>query len=198
MLDKLYIRLLRLVILTIITLNFICFLTTFNPKALINPFFIKNRTISCYFLLKHIIFVSGIPTKIKDMDKINKTVESVSKKHMVDPLLIHAVIKVESKYNPFAISKTGAMGLMQLMPKTFFSLGFENPFDIEQNIEAGTMYLSTLLKRFNSLELALSAYNAGPSSIVNNSIPNIGETKHYVKKIIREYNQLKTQKASPQ
>ncbi|KAA0257330.1 lytic transglycosylase domain-containing protein [Deferribacter autotrophicus] len=192
MLEKIYKSIFKLFILYLVVLNFLCFITTFNPKALINPFFIKNRTISVYLLLKHIIFESGIPVKIRDMEKINKTVNQVAEKYSVDPKLIHAIIKVESKYNPFAISRTGAMGLMQIMPITFFEMGFKDPFNIEENIEAGTKYLKIQLGYFKKLELALSAYNAGPGAITNNKIPEIFETKHYLKKILIEYTSLKS------
>ncbi|MGA1847125.1 lytic transglycosylase domain-containing protein [Deferribacter abyssi] len=192
MLERIYKSIFKIFIFYILILNFFCFITTLNPKALINPFFIKNRTISVYLFLKHIIFESGIPTKIKDMELIEKTVTHISKKYNVDSLLIHAIIKVESEYNPFAISRTGAMGLMQIMPVTFFEMDFNDPFNIEENIEAGTKYLKIQLTNFKKLELALSAYNAGPSTIINNKIPEIVETKQYVKKILIEYTKLKS------
>lgn len=117
---------------------------------------------------------------------INSAVSSASKKYNVSEDLIHAVIKQESSYNKDAVSKCGAQGLMQLMPETAKALGVTNAFDIYQNIDAGTKYLSQQLQIFNGdISLALAAYNAGPNAIKKyGGIPPYSETQNYVKKIL--------------
>lgn len=175
----------------VLVLNTCTFLTTLNPKAFINPFHIKTRTISVYYLTRHVAFVSGLTFRKTSEEMINERVDFYSKKYGIDPELVRIVIDVESKYNKYAISRTGAMGLMQLMPITFKDMGGEDPFDIDTNLEAGIRYLSIQMKRFKSTELALSAYNAGPYNVASrgNQIPDFGETKRYVKTIMYRYNQ---------
>ena len=117
---------------------------------------------------------------------INFAVSSASKKYNVSEDLIHAVIKQESSYNKDAVSKCGAQGLMQLMPATAKALGVTDAFDIYQNIDAGTKYLSEQLQTFNgNISLALAAYNAGPNAVKKyGEIPPYSETQNYVKKIL--------------
>jgi soluble lytic murein transglycosylase-like protein len=111
--------------------------------------------------------------------------DAASKNRLVNNSLILAVIKVESGFNSQAISRKGAMGLMQLMPGTASDLGVTNPLDPEQNIFGGTKYLSDCLKTFKDLDLALAAYNAGPGRVAKlNRVPMIEETQKYVKDVI--------------
>ncbi|HWR59081.1 MAG TPA: lytic transglycosylase domain-containing protein [Thermodesulfovibrionales bacterium] len=111
-------------------------------------------------------------------------------KYAIDPSLVHAVIKTESNGNPYAVSKKGAMGLMQLMPMTANDLQVSNPFDPEDNIDGGTKYLKYLIDKFKGdLTLALAAYNAGPKLVEKRrAVPEISETKQYVKKVLSLYN----------
>lgn len=113
-------------------------------------------------------------------------VQQAAAKYEIEPDLIHAVIKTESNGNQRAVSKKGAMGLMQLMPSTAYDMNVVNPFNPEENIEGGTRYLKQLLEKFNGdLTLALAAYNAGPKTVEKyGNVPPISETRQYVKKII--------------
>ncbi|OHD53274.1 MAG: hypothetical protein A2014_05105, partial [Spirochaetes bacterium GWF1_49_6] len=114
----------------------------------------------------------------------------------VDESLVKAVIQQESQYNPKAVSKAGAMGMMQLMPQTAEILGVTDPFDVRQNIFGGTNYLSDMLKQFNgNVVKALAAYNAGPNKVEKaGGVPNIEETKDYVNKVMNFYYEYKNSK----
>jgi soluble lytic murein transglycosylase-like protein len=110
-------------------------------------------------------------------------------KYQLEPAFLHAVITAESSYQREAISKAGAMGLMQLMPVTAERFGVDDPFDPMQSINAGALYLNILLEEFKSKELALAAYNAGEGTVRRNNlkIPPYPETRRYVDKVIRFY-----------
>lgn len=108
--------------------------------------------------------------------------------HDVDFSLLKSIIKVESNFDNQAVSHKGAMGLMQIMPQNFSFLNIRNPFDPEENIMGGTLYFKQLMEKFNKLELALAAYNAGPGTVDRyNGIPPIPETKGYVNKVLAHY-----------
>lgn len=114
----------------------------------------------------------------------------------IDAALIHAVITAESGYNPAAISRTGAQGLMQLMPGTARRYAVKDAFDPKQNIRGGTRYLRDLLAMFdNNIELALAAYNAGENAVIRHGrkIPPYRETQAYVPKVMRLYSQYSAQ-----
>jgi hypothetical protein len=112
----------------------------------------------------------------------------------IDPMLIKAIIKVESNFNSRVVSPKGAMGVMQLMPQTARRVGVSNPYDPAQNIRGGTKYFMMLKKMFNgNLRLALAGYNAGEEAVIQygNQIPPYRETINYVDKVITHYNYLK-------
>lgn len=117
-------------------------------------------------------------------------ISSKSEKYKVEPSLVYAVIEVESNWNHKAISKKGAIGLMQLMPATAKDMNVNNVFDPEENIDGGIRYLRYLLDRFNGdIALTLAAYNSGPTKVKRfNGIPPIKETKRYVKRVLSIYN----------
>jgi soluble lytic murein transglycosylase-like protein len=112
----------------------------------------------------------------------------------IEAALVHAVITAESGYNPGAISKTGAQGLMQLMPGTAKRYAVKDAFDPKQNIRGGTRYLRDLLDQFdNNIELAVAAYNAGENAVIRHGrkIPPYRETQAYVPKVLRLYNKYR-------
>lgn len=113
-----------------------------------------------------------------------------AEKYRVDPSLVRAVITAESGFNASAVSEKGAIGLMQLMPSTAVDMGSADPFDPEDNIEAGVRYLSALLERFSGdLELALAAYNAGPANVEKyGAVPPIEETRNYIDRVFSIYD----------
>ena len=122
---------------------------------------------------------------------IEAEIEIAARTHGIDANLIRAVIRAESSYRPDAVSRAGAMGLMQLMPGTAASLGVTDPFDIRQNIDAGTRYLVRQLERFNGdLSLALAAYNAGPNAVIRHGgIPPFPETQNHVPRVLRFFDE---------
>jgi soluble lytic murein transglycosylase-like protein len=118
-----------------------------------------------------------------------------SSRHQVDPAIVKAIIMAESGYNPRAISKAGAKGLMQLMPKTAQDLGVEDSFNPQQNISGGVRYFKQLMNRFNGdFKLALAAYNAGSTTVRRyKGVPPFKATKHYIKKVFKYYQLYKNQ-----
>jgi len=117
-----------------------------------------------------------------------------SRAHRLHPALIRAVIKTESDFDPQAVSRAGAIGLMQLMPQTAVRLDVRDSYNPDENIGGGTKYLRQLLDRFNgNLPLALAAYNAGEHVVERyQGLPPIPETRQYVKKVLRYYRNFLT------
>jgi len=126
----------------------------------------------------------------RNMETFHSTVDEKAKLHNIDPQLVKAVIRAESNWNPDAISRKGALGLMQLMPSTAALLGVANPFDPIENIDGGVRYLKHMIVQFNgNLTLALAAYNAGPKLVEKKGmVPSIPETVAYVKRVMEYYN----------
>lgn len=116
-------------------------------------------------------------------------VREIASSHGLDPNLVDLVIRMESGYNPWAVSRKGAQGMMQLMPATASMYGVRDVFDARQNVVGGVRYLRDLLARYSSnLSLALAAYNAGPTAVERHGgIPPFRETQHYVSSILDAY-----------
>ncbi len=117
-------------------------------------------------------------------------INSACQRHRVDPSLVHAIIKVESDFNPYALSRKGAMGLMQLMPQTAIEWNVKNSYNPAENIDGGVKYLRYLIDRYEgNLSLALAAYNSGETAVKKwGTIPPFKETQNYVDRILRIYN----------
>ena len=119
-------------------------------------------------------------------------VQEVSARYNVPAKLIHSIILAESNYDPWAVSKKGAVGLMQLMPETAREYGVVDRYDPQQNIEGGVKYLKYLMKLFNDkTDLVLAAYNAGQEAIKKyDGIPPYNETINYIRKVTANYNKV--------
>lgn len=129
-------------------------------------------------------------TQASVQSQIDAIVNRVSNFYQVNPKLIYAMIRVESDYDPTAISPKGAMGLMQLIPSTAERFGVRNPFDPKENIQGGVSYLRYLLNLFGgNLPLSLAAYNAGEETVIRSGgIPAIPETENYVREVSHLYH----------
>lgn len=138
---------------------------------------------------------------VKDEEKtqsstIEASIKKAAEKYNVDAKLIESVIKQESNFNPNSVSSAGAMGLMQLMPSNAKYYGASNPFDVDQNVDAGTKLLKDYLNMYgNNKKMALAAYNAGPTRIKNKGVTDTSqfyklpnETQNYVKKVMDYYS----------
>ena len=124
-------------------------------------------------------------------DRLDRIVRDAAERHKVDPALLKAVISTESGWNPQAVSRKGAVGLMQLIPETAQRFGVGNPYDPAQNVEAGTTYLKTLLDRYDGdLNKSLAAYNAGEHAVDRSGgVPAFRETREYVQRVTNAYFQ---------
>jgi len=146
------------------------------------------------------VIESQVPFKIevpyfvkKSVHKFHPIILEAAGQYQIEAALIKAIIMAESSYNPWAISKKGAIGLMQIMPRTAESLGVENIFDPEHNINAGVKYYKQLLAKFKGdVKLALAAYNAGAKNVLKyQGIPPFKATQCYVKKVFEYYQYYK-------
>lgn len=129
------------------------------------------------------------PSMNLDRDGVEKLVREAAERHNMDPALIRAVIETESNWNSSAISRKGAVGLMQLIPTTAHRFGVNDLYSPQQNVDAGVKYLKTLLERYNgNLDLALAAYNAGEGAVDRaHGVPSFRETRDYVQKVQSAY-----------
>lgn len=160
-----------------------------NLKPILISYYISPNNHKLRSKYKQLSARSGRLTHKVTVD-IAPLIEKYAEKHSVDPYLIRAIMKTESNFRPYAVSPCGAVGLMQLMPETARSLGVRDFFDPEQNIEAGTKYIKGLLLRLKSTTLAIAAYNAGPYSVLkHNGVPPYYETRRFVQKVTKHYNE---------
>ena len=121
--------------------------------------------------------------------QIDAAIDKAAAQHNVDANLVRALVKVESNFNPNAVSRKGAMGLMQLMPQTARQLKLTNPFNPEENVDAGVRHLKQLLESYGGdVRLSLAAYNAGAGAVARSAgIPRYAETRNYVRRITDLY-----------
>jgi soluble lytic murein transglycosylase len=135
----------------------------------------------------------AILLQVSSIGKYEPIISAASQRHGISAHLLKAIIKVESDYNPQAVSRKGAKGLMQIMPETIKALNIANVFDPWENIMGGARYFKQLFNRYEGkLPLALAAYNAGPGVVDRfGSIPPFRETEAYVEKVIKYYYSFK-------
>ena len=121
--------------------------------------------------------------------QVDAAIDAAAIKHHVDANLVRSIIKVESNFNPHAVSRKGAMGLMQLMPSTARELNVTNPFDVEQNVDGGVRHFKGLMDNYNGdVSKSLAAYNAGIGAVQKSrGVPRYPETRNYVKRITGIY-----------
>jgi soluble lytic murein transglycosylase-like protein len=134
-----------------------------------------------------------LPPSIAPMAPLHEIVKAAATRYSVDADLIFSVIAAESNFDPKAVSKKNARGLMQLLPETAARFGVQNIFDPQENVDAGTHYLRDLLQRYNyNLALALAAYNAGPERVQQfGRVPPYAETTSYIRRVQRGYEKSK-------
>jgi hypothetical protein len=137
-----------------------------------------------------------VPEPLTPKTPFHDIIRAAADRYGIDADLIHCIIALESNFNPKAISRKNARGLMQLLPQTAAQLGVRDIFDPKENVDAGTRYLKGLLGKYNNdVRLALAAYNAGPDRVeqYGRRVPPYPETILYVQKIARSYTKLKAE-----
>lgn len=153
--------------------------------------FLRLATAVAFLLLtsvSHAQLPSARIDPVRVSADVNSAIEDAAAYYGVDSALVRSVVQVESASNPWAISRRGAMGLMQLMPETAWRLGVTNPFNPRQNVFAGTLLLKQLLDKYRDADLALAAYNAGPGAVATHrGIPPYMETVLYINRVTSLY-----------
>ncbi len=165
----------------------------YKSTALHSPYRFRNRNYTGYpTIYGSYGGYEGYGAPSPNKSRFSSMIADAAYRNHVDEKLVHAVIQTESAYNPSAVSRAGAVGLMQLMPDTARRYGVMNRSDPVQNIDGGTKYLKDLLSMFHyNLGLAVAAYNAGEGAVMkyNYSIPPYRETQNYVRQVLARYNQ---------
>jgi soluble lytic murein transglycosylase-like protein len=139
--------------------------------------------------------VEACPYMDISREEIAEIIENRARHYEVDPDLIWAMVEVESYFDPCIVSDMGAMGLMQLMPETARQQGVKDPFDPNQSIDAGIRLMAGYLKKYDLLQYALAAYNAGEGAVRRyRRIPPYHQTKHYIRKVVKAYELKKGQR----
>jgi soluble lytic murein transglycosylase-like protein len=161
----------------------------------------------CCISLAAVLMLALMPTRtMSDFEyrpryskqEIRVAIAFYAKRYHLDPALLRAVIKAESDFRPHVISRKGAVGLMQLTPDTAATLRVGNMHDSVQNIRGGAKQLRHLLNLYRgNLPLALAAYNAGVNRVKDHKVPQIRETRAYVRKVLRYYKKFKTHRPIP-
>ncbi|MHB1167269.1 MAG: lytic transglycosylase domain-containing protein [Carboxydocellales bacterium] len=151
-----------------------------------NPVVASTTKSNTSLQTNHTPFKADTANQKNQPNALDAIFESFALKYGLQPNLLKSVAKIESNYNPQAISEAGAQGVMQLMPRTAAGLGVKNTLNAVENIEGGAKYLRQLLDHFdNNIQLALAAYNAGPGAVTKyGGIPPYKETQNYVKKVL--------------
>jgi soluble lytic murein transglycosylase-like protein len=128
------------------------------------------------------------PWRPRDISAYDSLIADQARSHGLPPGMVKAVIAAESNFNPKAVSRKGAQGLMQLMPATAELVGVEDPFHAEQNVRGGSRYLARLYARYGDWTRALAAYNAGPEAVDRHGgVPPYAETREYVDRVLAYY-----------
>jgi len=124
--------------------------------------------------------------------KFDNLITDASQQYGISFPLLKAMIKAESDFDPQAVSRKGAKGLMQIMPENYKVLGIQNPFDPKQNINGGARYFRQLYDKYGKVSLSLAAYNAGPTAVDQyKTIPPYQETEQYVERVLKYYYKYK-------
>ena len=128
---------------------------------------------------------SSVGSDSSDATNVDSLIEQAANQHQIDPELVRAIVRVESNFNPYAVSPAGARGLMQLIPSTAMRFGVRNSFDPRANLDGGIRYLKYLLGMYGGdLQLTLAAYNAGEDAVAHSrGVPAIRETQNYIRKV---------------
>jgi len=163
------------------------------PSAKGRSFSVSNRSPSHHYVGKK--KASFTIARRKPENVYDKIIMEAAHRHDVHPALIKAIIKAESSYNPKAVSKKGARGLMQLMPRTARAMGVKNSFNPKHNIQGGTKYFKHLLNEFEgNIRMALAAYNAGIERVRHyGRVPPYKATRSYINKVMAYYREYRSE-----